>query len=107
MKLYISPICNSSRFLMALVKLVNVEIELIQVDLPIEEQKPEIHSIIDPQGKVPLLEDDDFVLFEPLAIAKYILGAKAPDNTLYPTNLLQRAKVDEFLGELSELRSAG
>ena len=94
MKLYVSPISTPSRFLMALTKHLNIDVELVEVDLLSGEQKSEAHLKRHPMGKIPVLEDGDFVLFESLAIARYLLDVKAPGNTLYPTDLRQRAKID-------------
>mmetsp|Transcript_27718 Transcript_27718/g.26757 ORF Transcript_27718/g.26757 Transcript_27718/m.26757 type:complete len:95 (-) Transcript_27718:413-697(-) len=94
MKLYVSPISAPSRFLMSLVRHLNVEVELVEVDLMSGDQKSEAHLKRHPMGKIPVLEDGDFCLFESLAIARYICDVKAPGNTLYPTDPKQRAKID-------------
>lgn len=47
-----------------------------------------------PAGKVPVIDDDGFILFESDAIVKYLIR-KAQSN-LYPTDLQQQAIVDQW-----------
>ncbi len=56
-------------------------------------------------GKVPVLVDGDFTLFESVAIARYILDNKAPDNTIYPKDVKVRAKIDEAIGHINDFRN--
>jgi glutathione S-transferase len=58
-----------------------------------ENQSPE-HLKLHPAGKVPVIDDDGFVLFESTAIIRY-LAAKC-DSTLYPAGAKQRALVDQW-----------
>jgi glutathione S-transferase len=45
-------------------------------------------------GKVPVLEEGDFTLWESAAIVRYVLDTKAPGNTLYPADPKTRAKIN-------------
>ena len=105
MKIYGFPLSNPSRFCFAVAEYLNVPYEPEVVDLIQEEQKSEEHKKRHPMGKVPVLEDADFKLFESVAIARYICDNKAPGNTLYPTDLKVRAKVDEALGAINDYRN--
>ncbi|HEY2660504.1 MAG TPA: glutathione S-transferase family protein [Caulobacteraceae bacterium] len=49
-----------------------------------------------PNGLVPTLADEDFVLWESHAILRY-LAAKAGDDALFPMDLRQRGLVDQWL----------
>jgi glutathione S-transferase len=49
-----------------------------------------------PNGKIPLLEDGDFLLWESNAIITY-LAAKHPEKGLLPSDPQQRADVDRWL----------
>ena len=52
---------------------------------------------LNPAHKVPLLQNDDFLLAESHAIMKYIVQKFANNKNLYPQNLETRAKIDECL----------
>lgn len=60
-----------------------------------EHKKPE-HLARHPAGKVPVIEDGDFILFESDAIIRY-LANKAKNNDLYPSDLKARAIVDQWM----------
>lgn len=58
-----------------------------------------------PLHKVPVLEDEGSLIFETAAICQY-LGEKKGDGKLYPTDALQKAKVNEWLSfSLTDLES--
>lgn len=95
MKLFTSPISGSSRRAMLVVKHLGLPVELHQVELTDVAARAEIGKL-NPNGKIPVLIDGDLVLWEGRAIANY-LCAQAPGQTLYPTNLKQRADVDRWL----------
>lgn len=44
---------------------------------------------INPQGTVPALTDDDFLMTESRAIMTYLVDAKDPNNSLYPSEDLK------------------
>ncbi|PIN74204.1 hypothetical protein COV20_01155 [Candidatus Woesearchaeota archaeon CG10_big_fil_rev_8_21_14_0_10_45_16] len=50
---------------------------------------------LNPVGKIPVVEDGDFVLFESGAICKYLCDTQSSD--LYPKDLKQRALVDQWI----------
>src|SRR5580700_816468 len=49
-----------------------------------------------PNGLVPVMEDDDFVLWESNAIVRYLAAKHAP-GSLWPTDLRQRADADRWM----------
>lgn len=51
---------------------------------------------LNPNGTVPVIEDDDFVLWESNSIVRY-LASKYGDGTLYPADLQQRADIERWL----------
>jgi len=64
----------------------NIEYEVINVSFSKHETRSEKHLKMQPFGKVPVLEDDGFFLFESRAIAKYIMKKYADQGTkLMPT----------------------
>ena len=56
---------------------------------------PEYRSL-NPNGLVPVIEDDGFVLWESNAIVRY-LAAKYGDGTLWPTDIQIRANTDRWM----------
>lgn len=63
-----------------------------------EHLKPEFKKL-HPATKIPVIDDDGFVLFESNAIIKY-LADKAPSD-LYPRDIKQRALVDQWMDFVS------
>ena len=51
---------------------------------------------MNPNGLVPVIEDDDFVLWESNAIVRY-LAAKHGEGSLWPTGLQMRADADRWM----------
>lgn len=50
-----------------------------------------------PQHTIPTLEDDGAIIWDSHAIATYLVSKYAKRNTLYPTDLVTRAKIDQRL----------
>jgi glutathione S-transferase len=71
-----------------------LEYEYKSMNLISGENQSEEHLKLHPAGKVPVIDDDGFVLFESTAIIRY-LAAKC-DSTLYPAAVKQRALVDQW-----------
>lgn len=72
-----------------------LDFEFIFVDLAEGEQKSESFQRKAPMGKVPLLEHDGEYLFESGAICRYV--GSVSNSPLYPADLLQRARVDQWM----------
>lgn len=65
----------------------DVPYELIVIDLAKRDNKSEKYMELHPFGKVPVLDDDGFIVFESRAIAKYIAKKYASQGTpLMPTD---------------------
>jgi glutathione S-transferase len=50
-----------------------------------------------PNGRVPMIEDGDFVLWESNAIVRYLAARHAPDSALYPADSQARAVADKWM----------
>ena len=72
-----------------------IELEIIEVDFRKGEHKSAPFLAINPNGKVPVLVDGDFVLWESRAINAY-LAALRPERGLYPADPQRRATVDQW-----------
>jgi glutathione S-transferase len=96
MKLYFHPMSGNSRRVLLVATHLDIPLERILVDLPKGEQRGAPHLNRNPNGRVPVLDDDGFVLWESRAIMQY-LTEKAPGQTLLPTDARGRADVSRWL----------
>jgi glutathione S-transferase len=96
MKLYQFPLSPNCQKVVALAHEVGVPLETTTVDLfKGQARTPELLAK-NPNGKLPILEDGDFVLWESNAMLGYI-AAKADRSDLAPTTPRERADVDRWL----------
>jgi glutathione S-transferase len=71
-------------------KELGLDYEHVKVDFTIETRTP-AHLALNPNGHVPVIDDDGFVLWESMAINLY-LAKKHAAGTLYPTRLEDEAR---------------
>ena len=94
MKLYsidLSPNCVRVR---AVANELGLDLDIVDVDIQAE-TKTETFLAMNPNGKVPVLDDDGMILWESRAINVY-LAAKKPEQSLYPEDPAIRAVVDQW-----------
>ncbi len=96
MKLFFHPLSGNSRRALLVATHLDVPLERIVVDLPKGEQRGARHLERNPNGRVPVLQDGDFVLWESRSIMQY-LADKTPGQTLYPVDPQRRADVNRWL----------
>ena len=73
----------------------NIEYEYEHINALKGEHQTEEHRQRHPAGKVPVIIDGDFVLFESNAIIRYL--ADKVQSSIYPKELKRRAQVDQWL----------
>jgi glutathione S-transferase len=95
MKLYHHPFSPNCQKVVALAHEVGVPLELSTVELFKGEARTPAMRAKNPNGKLPILEDGDFVLWESTAMLAYI-AAKAQRADLAPTTPRERAEVDRW-----------
>jgi glutathione S-transferase len=96
MRLYHSPYSSNARRARMTALHLDVKLDLVLVDLARGEQhKPEFLRM-NPNGKVPVLDDEGFILWESHAIMQY-LADKTPEQSLYPREIHARADVNRWL----------
>ncbi len=96
MKLYFHPLSGNSRRVLLVAAHLDIPLERIVVDLTTGQQREASYLGINPNGRVPVLDDDGFVLWESRAIMVY-LAEKTPGQTLLPTDAQGRADVNRWL----------
>ena len=106
MKLYSHPISTNSRKVRLVAAHLGLALEERTIDLRAGEQRSPEFLARNPNGKVPVLEDDGFHLWESNAICQY-LAAQVPGNSLLPTDARARADVTRWQSwELAHLGPA-
>ncbi|VVP92098.1 Glutathione S-transferase GstB [Pseudomonas fluorescens] len=55
------------------------------------------YRAMNPNGRVPVIEDDGFVLWESNAIVRYLLARHAPDSHWYPADPQARAVAEKWM----------
>ncbi len=95
MKLYYFPVSNTARPIRLFIAENSLPVEDVILDFfKGEHQAPE-YLKLNPNGLVPTLVDDDFVLTESSAILKYL--ADKFNLPTYPKDLQMRARVNEMM----------
>jgi glutathione S-transferase len=95
--LYYTAGSMPSRACLLLIRTLNLEVEVKNVNLAAGEQfKPEFLKI-NPLHKIPVLVDGDFILTEGRAILSYLVNKFKPGSALYPSEPQKRARVDQRL----------
>src|SRR4029078_6875036 len=79
----------------AVINELGTAVEVIDVDLRSGGNRTKEFLALNPNGKVPVLVDGDFVLWESRAINAYLAATK-PEHGLYPADHRKRAIVDQW-----------
>lgn len=95
MKLYSHPASTTSRPVLLFCAYENIDIEIVTVDLFSGAHLHEDYLSINPNGLVPALDDDGFILTESSAILKYL--ADKANSPTYPKDLKKRARINEVM----------
>lgn len=69
--------------------------EVVQVDVLKAENRSDWFLKLNPNGKIPCLQDDSFLVWESIAINYYVAGKQKPE--LLGTNLQERALIDQWV----------
>jgi glutathione S-transferase len=96
MRLYLFPPSSRSLGVVALKNHLAIECELVPVDLSRGDQRAPDYAALNPNRKVPTLEDDGFVLWEANAILFYF-ASKRPARGLWPSDPRGQADVLRWL----------
>jgi glutathione S-transferase len=96
MKLYAHPFSSAAFKVFAVIHELGVPCETITVDMAKGQHKSPEYLAVNPNGKVPTLVDDGFMVWESNAILTY-LAAKYPERGLMPTDPKGLATVQQWL----------
>src|SRR6516165_8329594 len=96
MKLYIFPPSARVLGIVALKNYLALDCEVQPIDLGRGDQLTPGYLALNPNKKMPTLEDDGFVLWESNAILFY-MAAKCPDHGLWPADVKAQANVLRWL----------
>jgi glutathione S-transferase len=96
MKLYGHPMSTCTRKVLTTLAEKGHEAELVLVDIFKGEAKQPAHLAHQPFGKVPVLEDHDFWLYESRSIIRY-LDEKLDGPKLVPAGVHDRARMDQWM----------
>lgn len=96
MQLYVANGSTNCRKVQAVLGRLGAEIETIFLDYRKGDLRSAAFLRMNPTGKVPVLEDDGFFLWESNAINRYVCDLH-PGNTLYPAERKTRADIERWL----------
>jgi glutathione S-transferase len=96
MKLYVLPPSPRAFKVIALKNHLGIDCEMHLVDLSRGDQLGPEYIAMNPNRKMPVLEDDGFVLWESNAILFY-LASKKPQSGLWPSDVQRQADVLRWL----------
>ena len=94
MKLYNANFSPNALRVRAVALELGINLEIIEVDLRAGENRTDEFLAMNPNAKVPVLQDGDLVIWESRAINNY-LASKKPGHGLYPDEPKARAMVDQ------------
>ena len=96
MKLYVLPPSPRALKVIALKNHLSLECEMQIVDLGKGDQLSPEYIAMNPNKKMPVLDDEEFVLWESNAILFY-LASKKPESGLWPSDVKRQADVLRWL----------
>jgi glutathione S-transferase len=95
LKLHVFPPSPRAFKVIALANYLRLDYELCVVDFAKGTHKTPEFTRLNPNQRMPVIEDDGFVLWEANAILQY-LAAKRPESGVFPADPLKRALVTQW-----------
>lgn len=95
LKLHVFPVSPRAFKVLAVAEYLRLDYELCAIDLTKGEHKTEAFTAMNPNQRMPVMEDNGFVLWESNAILQYLAG-KRPESGLLPADPVKRALVNQW-----------
>jgi glutathione S-transferase len=95
MQLYHHPFASNARRPLLVAEQLGIALDLVEVNLMEPADRRHLGEV-NPNSRLPVLVDGDFVLWESCAIMQYLCDI-TPGQTLYPHDARQRADVNRWL----------
>ncbi|TFW31970.1 glutathione S-transferase family protein [Massilia horti] len=95
MRLYYHPMSSNSRRVTMAAMHLGLKLDLVETNLMSPDDRRRLAEL-NPNNKIPVLEDDGFLLWESAAIMQYLADC-TPGQTLYPVDPTLRADVNRWL----------
>ncbi|ASJ73183.1 glutathione S-transferase family protein [Granulosicoccus antarcticus] len=96
MRLYHHPMSTNARRVLMTAEHLGIKLDLVLVDLAKAEQNAPEFLKLNPNQRIPVLEDEGFVLWESYAIMQYLADITL-GQTVYPVDPKARADVNRWL----------
>ncbi|MCA9406646.1 MAG: glutathione S-transferase family protein [Candidatus Omnitrophica bacterium] len=94
LKIYGADLSTPANKVRMMVNALDIPYEYVRVSIRDQENRTPEFLQMNPNGKIPVLDDNGFILFESGAICRYL--ADKQNSSLYPKDLKQRALVDQW-----------
>uniref|UniRef100_T1HZZ7 GST N-terminal domain-containing protein n=1 Tax=Rhodnius prolixus TaxID=13249 RepID=T1HZZ7_RHOPR len=94
---YYDNLSQPCRALEIFLKITGIPFVAKRVNLAAGENFQEEYSKLNPFKKVPVIDDNGFILTESIAILRYLCRERPVPDHWYPKNSQLRARVDEYL----------
>lgn len=95
LKIYGSDLSSPSNKVRFAASALNLQFEYIKVNLREGEQRKEWFLKLNPVSKIPVIDDNGFILFESNAIIRYL--SDKVNSPIYPKDLKERAVIDQWI----------
>jgi len=97
LSIYFEPFSQPSRSVVLFAKCAGIQHEPMLTSIVKGDHRKEEFLKNNPSGKLPFIDDNGFKLFECSAILRYLCAARKVEDHWYPTDIVARAKIDEYL----------
>jgi glutathione S-transferase len=95
MHLYYHPISSNARRVTMAADHLGIKLDLIEINLASAADRRRLEEVND-NSKIPVLHDEDFVLWESCAIMQYLADC-TPGQAVYPLDPIARADVNRWM----------